>query len=261
MNSEFTVPDIIIGIVVASLLVLLSGIGSFSPIYNFSAGTSSGIQAESYNFFSGIRSDIEFLSGIAEVRSEKEDLEKENIALTSEIAVLQKQLKEYEVLEKQLQFDLSYNLLPARIVKYNQERIGEITINKGEKDGVKVGNIVIIDNYAVGEVINVIGDVAQVRLITSPDSKIPVISLNNDTKGVAKGDVTSGIVLEEILTEDRIKEGEIIVSSGINSNYPFGLIIGKVDEIFLVESELTKSARILTDIEFANLREIFVIIE
>ncbi|MCA9383857.1 rod shape-determining protein MreC, partial [Candidatus Dojkabacteria bacterium] len=212
-----------------------------------------------YNFFSNFREELDFLGSFSTIRDERDQLLEDNIVLQMQLAEAKKENEALVALQRQEQFDLPYELIPVRVIRSNEQEIGEVILNKGVDQGVIVGDIVVYDNYAVGEVIEVIGNISRVRLLTSPESIVPVISLDNGTKGIVEGDVTLGLRLDEIVIEDEVLEGEVIITSGVNSNYPYGLIAGRVGEIFVVESEVTKSAKLDTNIEYGNLDKLYII--
>lgn len=253
--------QIIIGVVVAVLLLLFGQVGAFNYFYNVFSGLGGAIQQDSYSFFLGIREDWNFLSRLTELKQENQELRADKLKLESENERLTQKLEDYQTLEKQAQFDLEYVLEPVRVTRFNRNELGDMVVNKGTANGISEGDIAILDQFAVGEVISVLENSSEIRLITSPASEIPAKSQQNRSRGVVKGDVKSGMVLEDVLIEDELKEGELIITTGINSNYPSGLILGKIIEVDQIESDVTKSATISSDLEFNKLENLFIIVD
>lgn len=258
-NTFLNLAQIIIGLVLSLLLVLFSLSGTLSGFKAVSEGVASGIQGDSYDFFQNLKEQLDFLSHLGETKQQRDDLKDENLALQSRITELETEINDLRSISRQLNFDLPFTLEPVRVIRYDESQIGELIINKGNSSGIKLGDIAVLDKYAVGEVIEVSEITARVRLITSPKSIIPVITLLNSSKGVVVGELGSGVKLKEVLIEGKVEGGELVISSGVNSNFPYGLLIGKVGEVTSVESELTKQAKINLDLNFSTLRDLFII--
>lgn len=257
----YSTGQIIIGLITATLLILFTEIGAFNILYNVFSRVGGSLQQDSYSFFLGIREDWDFLSSLTELKQQNQNLKADKLKLESENERLMQQLEDYQDLEKQAQFDLDYILEPVRVIRFNRNELGEMVVNKGTASGIEQGDIAIFDQFAVGEVIEVFENSAQIRLLISPNSNIPAKARQNNSKGIVRGDVKSGMILEDILTQEKLSEGELVVTTGINSNFPAGLIIGKIVKITDVESDVTKSATVESDLEFKNLEKLFIIVD
>lgn len=66
------------------------------------------------------------------------------------------------------------------------ENLSELVINRGEIDGICPGLYVLGDNSVIGKISKVSDQTATVRLITSPESKLPVI-IGNSLEDVIRG--------------------------------------------------------------------------
>ncbi len=256
-----TVTEIIIGLIISLLLVLFSVTGSFKGLYLIFSGVAGGVESDSYDFFSRIGGDLNFLGNLAEVKKSNEQLSKDNQQLTSQITQLQLQLKDNEAIVKQLKFDLPFQLEPVRVIRYDENQTGEIIVNKGSDQNINPGEIVVLDDFAVGEVIEATAVTARVRLITSPKSIVPVLTVNDGTKGLLKGDLGVGLSITDVLTEQKLADDDQVITAGVNSEYPYGLKVGTVKQIVAIQSELTKFAKIENPIQFSSLHNLFVIIK
>jgi rod shape-determining protein MreC len=256
-----TVTEIIIGLIISLLLVLFSVTGSFKGLYMIFSGVAGNVQADSYDFFSRIGGDLNFLGNLAEVKKANNQLTKDNQGLSSQITQLQLQIKDNLDIVKQLKFDLPFTLEPVRVIRYDENQTGEIIVNKGTAENINPGEILVLDDFAVGEVIEATSVTARVRLITSPKSIVPVLTIKDGTKGLLKGDLGVGLSITDVLTEQKLAENDQVVTAGVNSGYPYGLKVGSVKQIVSVQSELTKFAKIDNPIQFSNLHNLFVIIK
>ena len=120
----------------------------------------------------------------------------------------------------------------------------QIILNKGSKDGVEIGNIVIGPGGLLGRVKNTSLFTSSVALITSPESKLGVWVDRVQVNGllVGSGDDYPNLV---IYSKDAdIKVGDFVSSSPASTllppNIPIG-IVQSVDEPFSAQ----KTAQIL----------------
>ncbi len=140
-------------------------------------------------------------------------------------------------------------LIYSKVIKRDMyEFFNNITINKGSKDQLKKGDIVINDQGLIGIISHVQENSSEVSLITNKDLNISVkvgesygILYSKDHKLKIKNMKIAGI----------IKEGDEVVTSGLTS-IPEGIKIGKVTNIEKDELEL----EYILDIEGISLQNL-----
>lgn len=171
------------------------------------------------------------------------DLENENKALREQINAVE---------------PTKYRLLAANTLGKNRVLI----IDKGTKDGVAVGMTVIEKNILLGKVKATSERASQVQLITDPDSKIPVeiLSETKRAKGIVYGQYQTTLLLDQVLQEENIKEGDLVITSGENQEYPKSLLIGKIEKIEKKDTEFFQKARVRPLVEIDQSEIVFVIL-
>jgi len=107
-----------------------------------------------------------------------------------------------------------------------------IVINKGSRNGVKVGMAVYDDIYLVGKVVEVNFLTSRVLLISDINSKVPISIQSLNIQGIMSGlKRTSGklqyINKDELITDNNQKL--IVVTSGIGGIFNSGIPIGEID--------------------------------
>jgi len=250
---------IISGFIVSLLIILLSSLGVFKGIDSLVISVTGNIQTDTLEFFDNTTQSISIFNELANIYNQNQVLTDKVVSLESQVIELEKQIKDYSITAKQAQFDLPFDLQPVRVIAYDQINTGEILINKGLESNLDLGMILVRENFAIGEIIAVENNFSRVRLITSPDSIIPVLTLNSNTKGLSKGQFGVNINVTEILDSSKVIENEPIITLGLNSNFPYGLIIGSVGKVVSVESDISKSLEVNPAVEFNNLKNLFVI--
>ena len=136
-----------------------------------------------------------------------------------------------------------------------------ITINKGKKDKVKKGYAVINSSGLVGEVIIVNNKSSEVKLITNQDNNYISGKFNykdKDYYGIIKryNVITNELYLENVIGDlDKEIIDLDVVTSGLSSNMPSGLLIGKISDIKQDKYNLSNTIKlkISTDINDLNI--------
>jgi len=107
----------------------------------------------------------------------------------------------------------------------------QITLNKGSKDGVEIGNIVTGPGGLLGRVKNTSLFTSSVTLLTSPESKLGVWVDRSQTNGVlvGSGDDHPSLILYS--KDADIKVGDFVSSSPASSLLPPNIPIGIVKSI------------------------------
>jgi rod shape-determining protein MreC len=110
-----------------------------------------------------------------------------------------------------------------------QSRI--VYIDKGSNQGIKREMPVISGDGVVGKVIMVFGDTAQVLLISDQSSGVGAILEQSRLQGILKGKASGELVLDKIMSDEDVKPGEKVLTSGGDQIFPKGLPIGTVSKV------------------------------
>jgi rod shape-determining protein MreC len=100
---------------------------------------------------------------------------------------------------------------------------------------------------------------AKVLLISDSDSMVNAITQDSRVSGIVKGTTGLGLDMEMIPINKEIKTGETVLTSGRNDNFPAGLIIGKISDVILKETDIFQKAAIQSAVNFSELESVFVI--
>ena len=105
----------------------------------------------------------------------------------------------------------------------------QIVINRGASDGVYEGQPILDDEGIVGQVLLVGARSSRVILITDLTVAVPVRVQRNGIRLIASG---SGridrLILNNVPHSYDVKEGDLLVTSGLGGKYPEGYPVGKV---------------------------------
>lgn len=119
----------------------------------------------------------------------------------------------------------------AEVIGRNIEALGStLVINRGQKDGVRVGNAVIVSNgVLIGKVAKVEEESSLVRLLNDNQSKVAATILNHEKSlGVIEGGYGISVRMDFIPQQEDVRVGDLIVTSGLEPGMPRGLLVGNV---------------------------------
>ncbi len=165
--------------------------------------------------------------------------------------------------------DKSQSLIPAKIIGSPGFIPGVnlpdyLIINKGTKDGLRVGVAVVVENNLVGKIAKIYPDFSKVDLVSDKNSSFTAkIAGDAEINGVVKGQGGGEMILDNVLLSAELKKDLTVLTKGdIDENgngYPPDLIVGKLISIEKKQSDLFQKAKVLSPLDFKNLTTVFVI--
>ena len=189
----------------------------------------------------------QLLNASAQRLTSQQALIKENEQLTNRLLLQNEKLQRFEALEQENK-ELR-RLLDAPVRQNMRKMVAElmavdntpysqqIVINKGAIDGVYLGQSILDERGIVGQVMEVGTTNSRVLLISDVTHSIPVRSIRNNSRFIASG---SGAIDELYLTHVAhsadIREGDVLVSSGLGEVFPEGYPVAEVTQVIRDES-------------------------
>lgn len=168
------------------------------------------------------------------VREQNADLQKTIDRLRLEQAALLEDAKQGQRLQALLNFQQKYiyKTLPAEVIGTSgTEQSRVFTINKGKKDGIDRDMAVITPDGIVGKVRDVFGHTAQVLAINDQSSGAGVIMEATRIRGILRGNAQGRPEIVDVISDQRIKQGDKVLTAGGDQIFPRGLPVGTVDKV------------------------------
>jgi rod shape-determining protein MreC len=113
---------------------------------------------------------------------------------------------------------------------YNQR----LVLNKGQVDGVVLGSPVIDAGGVIGQITRLLPMTAEVTLLTDHQQSIPVLNSRTGSRNITNGDMLEGVPMIELKfvpASADVKEGDLLITSGIDGVYPAGLQVARISHI------------------------------
>jgi len=180
---------------------------------------------------------------LSETMRSRTDLQEENQRLREELFMQRYQLQKLEhlIAENERLTDLLKSSAVVDDVVVRAQLTGEspdpyikrILINKGSRDGVFVGQPVLDASGLMGQVVEVEPFSSWVLLITDPQHSTPVQINRNGMRAIASG-TRNGLhqlTLDNIPNTEDVREGDVLVTSGLGGRFPAGYPVGVVSEV------------------------------
>jgi rod shape-determining protein MreC len=254
---------LVIVLIVCAFLIFFNPKGFFNPIRGVFLSISAPFQKIFYQSSQKIGGTVSFLASISEIKNDNAKLSKENNFLAAQVASLQEEKNQNALLREQLGLVPrdKFSLVGGFVIGQDpQGSESWIILDKGEKDGISVGMAVIVSNgILVGKVEEVYATSSKINLLASSSSSVNVSDAETGAKGIIRGEYGLGLVMDMVTQADVLNVGDTIITSGLGSNIPRGLLVGKIKDIKVSDDRLFQRATVVSRIKYSGLDVVFVI--
>lgn len=263
-KNKITWLKIVIILCVIIVLLFFHSLKIFSPIEGLLTYIFKPLQAPLYKL-SLILSDRNLLREKIDLITENNDLKNQINQLMTENTELKKINEENNVYLIQEDFLTKehHEFQGAKIInKFTTDSAQIITINQGKNKNITPGLAVISgEGIVIGKVSEVSDNTAKITLLTSNVSKIAgQIQNKSNTPGLIIGQHGLGLKMELLPKGDEINSGDIVITSGAEEKIPKGFVIGTVDQITSLSSDLFNNATVIPPIDYSRLSIVSVIL-
>jgi cell shape-determining protein MreC len=138
---------------------------------------------------------------------------------------------------------------------------GILLINRGQEDGVTVGQFVLGDYSVIGVVSDVSTQAARVRLITDPGSKIGVRVAGAKARGVMRGRGPGTAVIPQVYAKEQPKAGDQVYAWKTPGFPEVPIVTAEVvDSVIDPDSAMFWKITVRPVCDIPNLRDVYVVI-
>lgn len=135
-----------------------------------------------------------------------------------------------------------------------------VVINKGGAQGIKKYAPVLTQRGLAGKVLEVGRFSSKVMLMNDPDLGVPAMNERTREHGLVSGTLDGRCKMRFLDVDSDIKEGDLIVTSGLNLTYPEGILIGSVAIVGMESSGIGKFAVLEPAVRVASLEDVLVVV-
>jgi len=259
--KKFFKPIVLVAIVLG--LIFLNFLGALDLPKDFFYKVISPVQGCVYKVGLSIDDFVSWVCFAKRVYHENQSLRLENLKLKGEVTRLKELEKENIFLKKQLNIERKeeQKLIFSKVIGYGPQSLNRfILIDKGVSDGVKENMPVIIGgNILIGKTRKCFSHSCEVILIIDPSSKVSVMTQESRTPALLRGDGAK-LFLDLVPVKEKVSKNETVITSGLDSVFPRGLLVGKIENIFSSHTRVFQQIEVSSPVCFYKLENVFVII-
>jgi len=261
--------------VIIFILLFFHYIGILRPLENLVVGATRPILTGVYSASGWVGDAFLNLQSRRALLAENKELKDKLATLLVENSVCLEDKSENEFLRAQLQFveKRGYDMEIARVVGRGADNISNVLVlDKGETMGIFVGQPVLAarldatsgqgwqGGFLIGKIIKTRKNSSLALLVTDDLSKVAAKVQNQaKTVGLVEGEYGLEIKMNLIPQSELIKEGDIIVTSGLEELVPAGIIIGEVNKVDREPEEMFQNAALVSPVNFGKVTMVSII--
>jgi len=264
-------------LILALVLIGLSESGALGPAEGLLSFVVAPVERAVAAIVKGVGSVTGKTRDVVELQQRVAELESGNEVLVQENFRLREYQAENEELRRQLNFhqeNPTYGSIGVDVVEQGctifpcGDVVGQDTnpylrfviINVGSQAGVAVGMPVVTGGAAmIGRIARTSPNLSYVQLINDPASFVVAMLQQSRVMGVVEGSEEGQLLMTNILPDEEVAEGETIITSSIGGMLPRGLILGQVESVTHLESDLFQRAVIRPAVDFRRIETVLVI--
>lgn len=221
---------------------------------------------------SGVSGFFSYFADIQDLRDEVESLKNENQELKDQLVDAEIMADENAWLYRYLTMKEErgdWSLCAASVISSatasgeGGDYATELTLNRGSASGVAAGMPVVTGSGLVGVVVEV--GLNHCRVMTLLDTSVSVgaVTTRATENGLCEGDYArlhqGHATLRNLPEEADVEVGDIVVTSGRGSVYPYGIPIGRVTEVTANAFVRTTEAAVEPFTDFSDLTQVMIV--
>lgn len=244
------------------MIFAASKIGLLKPLDSLGKGILSPFQVLTY----GVYSKITDFGSSTQVKA----LKSENNMLTQKLINQTRLAEDNKALRDQFeaQNPKSLDLMEADVIGAPGFIPGisipeAFVLDRGENDGVKIGQAVVYEDNLIGKVVKTSAFLSSVALISNSSSFFTAKTMSTQALGVVKGQGGGGIILDNVMLSDTLQKQDVVLTKGDVSDLGIGippdLVVGEIVSVSKFPSDLFQKANLKSKLDFNKLTKVFII--
>ncbi len=210
-------------------------------------------------------------SWMDEFFQDRKQLKEKNTILEATNLINSVRLQKLEALEREnmrlrellgSSFRLNERVIVAELLTINLDPyFQQVLINKGQRNNIFNGQPVLDTTGVMGQVIEVNLFSSRVVLLTDPSHAIPVQINRNGLRSVATGrGLGKSLQLEHMPHNADVREGDLLVTSGLGGRFPAGYPVGTVISVHFPQGKSFAEIAVKPAAKLSTSREVLLVI-
>ena len=141
---------------------------------------------------------------------------------------------------------------PSNLIQY-------VLIDRGTRDGIATGMPVMTARGLVGRITAVFPHSARVMLLTDLASAVNALIQSSRATGIVQGQGRQGLTMRYVEQREIVQVGDVVLTSGLGSNFPKRLVIGQVTSVMQSDVDMFQEIQVQSAVYFDRLETVLVI--
>jgi rod shape-determining protein MreC len=243
-------------------IILIAALGMWSPsqtIWQKSIGRSATIAS---GLLQRVTNRVVAFVRLTDLDKENKYLKIENEQLKAEVARFKETEQNNEILRKEISSERifsGYEAVSAKVIGHTPINfLQTLILDRGSRDGIKVGQTVTAQGYLVGQVYAVTATTCQVNIISGGRLMLPVILQDSRGTGTIRGGL-EGLMVSDIPLDTLIKEGELVITQDTGGVIVPGIPVGAVRRIIKKQGDIFQQAIADSSLQFTKLEMVIIL--
>lgn len=253
----------VVCVLVAVGLIVASRAGVLAPVEDLLATPLHAVSGVFHRVALTINDNLTRFSDIQTLQARIADLETALALYQSELVELREINSDYQRLTDLLQYTTTaqnQEFITANVIAVDQSGfLRTITIDRGTRDGLAVGMPVITGHGLVGRITRVTANAARVMLVSEPSSAVSARLQSTRVEGTVRGQPAGTLIMDMIPLDANIRDGELVITSGLGGNFPPDIVIGQVTSVRLAANGLNRIAQVHSLVNLDTLEFVLVV--
>ncbi|MBN1047594.1 rod shape-determining protein MreC [Clostridium botulinum] len=268
LKNKLAVTIIVLSVAFLGLIVYTVKRDNKTVIENGASNALKPAQTLIYKATNRVKETLDFFLNFSEVKDQSKKLTVENEELKSKLIQYSDLEEENERLRSIVNFaeqNNNYNYIGCDIIGYSGGNfLDGYIVNKGENEGIKKGMVVMAAQGLVGQVTSVGSNWSIVQSLINENIAVSVmVESTRESTGYLKGYKDNKnrnlAKVYNLPIDSEVKEGDVIITSGVGMIYPKEIKIGEVTHVEEDKIKVMKSAVVKPYVDFNKLEELFIV--
>jgi len=211
--------------------------------------------------YSSVASGLHNYLLLIETEETNQSLRRKNEELTWELYQLKgfRKIIESESRYRLLSETYGFEVIRAAIIWRGYPMYSSrVLLNAGERHGVRKNSAVITPEGIVGRTIVTTAFSSEVELVIDVNGAAGAVLAESGLQGVVEGDGSDTLLLHFIPVSEKVRPGELLLTSGGDRIYPRGLPIGTV--VSAKQQGTYQTLTVKPAVDFSRLKDVAVVV-
>ena len=267
-KNKLAVTVVVLSVTFLGLIIFTSA-KQYNGLESSAGSALNPLQKILYSVNRSAKDFVDFFLNFSDVKEENKNLKNENEELKEKLSQYSDLEEENTRLKSVLDFEETrsqYDYISTNIIHYAGAGVVDgYVVDKGSKDGIEVGMVVIASEGLVGRVSKVGGNWSIIQCIINENIKVSVMpESTRENSGILEGytDRNKNMYtkIQYLPMDSQIKEGDVVLTSGLGLVYPKEIRVGEVLSVEEDKVKVMKSAIVKPFVDFEKLEELFLIV-